>query len=71
MQKIVLELKILRKTLERTLTEGLEQIWQYLDRVGEGPGHLAIFDRSDRTWEEKIYRREEAYRGRRIIVWGC
>jgi len=38
--------------------------------VGEGPGHLAIFGRSDRTWEEKIYRREEAYRGRRIISLG-
>ncbi len=35
-QKIVLELKILRKSRERTLAEGLEQTWQYLDRVGEG-----------------------------------
>jgi hypothetical protein len=70
-QKIVLELKILRKSLERTLAEGLEQTWQYLDRVGEGAGHLVIFDRSDRPWEEKIYRREETWRGRRITVWGC
>ncbi len=70
-QNIVLELKILRKSLERTLAEGLEQTWQYLDRVGEGAGHLVIFDRSDRPWEEKIYRREERYRGRRITVWGC
>ncbi len=70
-QKIVLELKILRKSRERTLAEGLEQTWQYLDRVGEGAGHLVIFDRSDRPWEEKIYRREETWRGRRIAVWGC
>ncbi|MFO1421395.1 MAG: ATP-binding protein [Candidatus Competibacteraceae bacterium] len=70
-QKIVIELKILRKTLERTLTEGLEQTWQYLDRLGEGTGHLVIFDRSDRPWDEKIYRREETHRGRRISVWGC
>jgi hypothetical protein len=70
-QKIVLELKILRKSRERTLAEGLEQTWQYLDRVGEGSGHLVIFDRGDRPWEEKIYRREENHRGRHITVWGC
>ncbi|MDG4549542.1 MAG: ATP-binding protein [Candidatus Contendobacter sp.] len=70
-QKIVIELKILRKTLERTFTEGLEQTGQYLDRVGEGAGHLVIFDRSDRHWDEKIYRRTETYQGRRITVWGC
>lgn len=71
MQKIVLELKILRKSPERTLAEGLEQTWQYLDRVGEGAGHLVIFDRGARPWAEKIYRREEEYRGRQITVWGC
>ena len=70
-QKIVIELKILRKSQERTLAEGLEQTWQYLDRVGEGSGHLVIFDRSARPWEEKLYRREDTYRGRQITVWGC
>ena len=70
-QRIVIELKILRKTLERTWTEGLEQTGQYLDRVGEGAGHLVIFDRSDRPWDEKIYRRQETHRGRSITVWGC
>ena len=70
-QKIVLELKILRHSRERTLAEGLEQTWQYLDRVGEGSGHLVIFDRSARPWAEKIYRQEETWRGRRITVWGC
>lgn len=70
-QRIVIELKILRKTLERTWTEGLEQTGQYLDRVGEGAGHLVIFDRSDRPWDEKIYRRQETHRGRQITVWGC
>ena len=70
-QKIVIELKILRKSRERTLAEGLEQIGQYLDRVGEGSEHLVIFDRSTRPWEEKLYRREETYRDRPITVWGC
>ncbi|MCU0808488.1 MAG: ATP-binding protein, partial [Candidatus Contendobacter sp.] len=70
-QKIVLELKILRKSRERTLVEGLEQTWQYLDRLGESTGHLVIFDRGACPWAEKIYRREETHRGRRITVWGC
>jgi len=64
-------LKILRKSRERTLVEGLEQTWQYLDRLGESTGHLVIFDRSACPWAEKIYRREETHRGRRITVWGC
>jgi hypothetical protein len=70
-QRIMLELKILRKSRERTLAEGLEQTWQYLDRVGESAGHLVIFDRGARPWAEKIYRHEETHRGRRITVWGC
>ena len=70
-QKIVIELKIRRKTLERTLAEGLEQTGQYLDRLGESAGHLVIFDRSAKPWDEKIYRREKTHRGRRITVWGC
>ncbi|CAK0748310.1 ATP-binding protein [Gammaproteobacteria bacterium] len=69
-QKIVIELKILRKSLERTLVDGLAQTWEYLDRMGQGAGHLVIFDRSERPWEEKIYRREEVYRGRNFTVWG-
>ena len=70
-QKIVIELKIRRKTLERTLAEGLEQTGQYLDRLGESAGHLVIFDRSAKPWDEKIYRRDETHQGRRITVWGC
>jgi len=69
--QFVLELKILRKSPECTFAEGLEQTWQYLDRVGEGAGHLVIFDRGARPWAEKIYRREEEYRGRQITVWWC
>ncbi len=69
-QRIVIELKILHKSLERTLADGLAQTAAYLDRLGERAGHLVIFDRSARTWEEKIYRRVEEYQGRTITVWG-
>ncbi|CAK0770708.1 hypothetical protein CCP3SC5AM1_60018 [Gammaproteobacteria bacterium] len=60
----------MRKSLERTLADGLAQTWEYLDRMGQSAGHLVIFDRSERPWEEKIYRREEVYRGRNFTVWG-
>jgi hypothetical protein len=70
-QKVVIELKVLYTSLERTLREGLEQTWEYMDRCGTAEGHLVIFDRSTgKPWEEKIFRREEEYRGRTITVWG-
>ena len=69
-QKVVIELKILYKSLESTLTEGLEQTWNYMDKCGSKNGHLVIFDRSKRAWEEKIFKQEEIYQGQKITVWG-
>jgi hypothetical protein len=70
-QKIVIELKLLHKSLEQTLAVGLEQTWEYLDRCGAEEGHLVIFDRTPgRTWEDKLFQRQEAVRGRQIAVWG-
>ncbi len=70
-QRVVIELKVLHKSLERTIAEGLEQTWGYLDRSGAEEGHLVIFDRRPhRTWEQKIFRREEEYHGQRITIWG-
>jgi len=45
-QKIVIELKILYKRLEKTLAEGLDQTADYMDKCGTDEGHLIIFDRS-------------------------
>lgn len=70
-QKIVLELKLLHKSLNQTLTAGLEQTWQYLDRCGAGEGHLVIFDRTpDKPWDDKLFTRQETVKGRIITVWG-
>ena len=70
-QKVVIELKILHKSLRATMDEGLRQIAEYLDRCGEKEGHLILFDRTaGKSWEEKIFRRHELYKGLRIIVWG-
>jgi hypothetical protein len=71
LQKLVIELKILHKSLERTVAEGLEQISAYMDRCGADEGHLVIFDRSkEKTWDEKIFQREEEYQGKMVKVWG-
>lgn len=70
-QRGVIELKVLHKSLEATLAEGLAQTWEYADRCGAAEAHLVIFDRTpDKPWEEKIFRREEAIQGRPITVWG-
>ena len=70
-QRVVIELKILYGSLDRTLAQGLEQTWDYLDRCAAAEAHLIIFDRrAGRSWDEKIFRRVENYRGAAIKVWG-
>ena len=71
-QRVVLELKILRRGLEATIADGLKQTFAYMDSVGTvDEGHLIIFDRSKtKTWEERIWHRPYDYKGRSIMVWG-
>ena len=69
--RFVIECKVLHKSLERTIHEGLEQTVGYMDRCGSRAGHLVIFDRSEgKRWEDKIFRREERIDGHTISVWG-
>ena len=70
-ERFVVECKILRKSLERTIGEGLQQTAAYMDRSAATAGHLVVFDRSeDRPWSEKIFRREEPVENAVISVWG-
>ena len=70
-QKAVIECKILRNGIERTLRDGLAQTRAYMDRCSVVEGHLVIFDRTQgRLWDEKIYRREETVGGSPVTVWG-
>jgi len=42
-----------------------------MDRVGAEEGYLIIFDRTpNKSWQEKIFVREEVYGKYRIGVWG-
>ncbi len=73
-QRAVLEAKLYRDSA--TEAEGLKQLGEYLNRVGEPSGHLLIFDRrTERSWEEKIFRHDEMplpapHEHLRAAVWG-
>ena len=68
--RIVIECKVLHRSLERTIAAGIEQTAAYGDRCAAREGHLVVFDRSGKSWEEKIFRRTESVEGRTITVWG-
>ena len=56
-RRYVVECKVLRKDLERTIAEGVEQTRGYMDRRAAEAGHLVVFDRApDRPWAEKVFR---------------
>jgi len=67
-QKIVIELKVYKDT--KTLPEGLVQTCEYMDISGATEGHLIIFDKRDKSWEEKIYTKQEHVGNKVITVWG-
>ena len=71
-QRVVLELKIKRGSLDSVIESGLEQTWQYMDTVGSvDEGHLIIFDRTkEKSWDERIWHKLCQYNGHDIMVWG-
>jgi len=70
-QEIVLELKLQYGSRETTIQKGLEQTRDYMDKCGTDEGYLLIFDRSPNvSWDEKIFKREETYKGVIINVYG-
>ena len=73
LQRIVIEIKLRRSAaLETIITQGLEQTADYSRRVGADESHLIIVDRDpERTWNERIWQREEKYEDLQISVWGA
>ena len=70
-RKFVVECKLRRGELERTIAEGVTQTLGYMDRCGAEAGHLIVFDRApERTWAQKIFRRDPAADGAPVTVWG-
>ena len=67
----MVECKLRRRGLEPTIAEGLAQTRGYMDRCGAEAGHLIVFDRApERTWAQKIFRRDPAADGAPVTVWG-
>ena len=67
-QRFVVECKVLRRDLDATIAEGLEQIADYMDGCAAEAGHLVIFDRDEKkSWNEKIFRRNPKPN---VEVWG-
>ena len=68
--RIVVECKLTHRSLGATISTGLAQTGEYMDRCNATEGHLVIFDHADKPWGEKVFRREESARGRRVVIWG-
>jgi hypothetical protein len=72
LQRIVIEIKLLRGTPQIVIAKGLEQTADYARRVGAEEAYLIIIDRDPkRTWDERIWRREEMFENLPITVWGA
>ncbi len=70
-RRFVVECKVRRGELERTVAEGMKQTRAYVDRCGAEAGHLIVFDRDpERSWKEKIFHRAPSGDGAPITVWG-
>ncbi|MDR0490519.1 MAG: hypothetical protein LBH28_04660 [Oscillospiraceae bacterium] len=71
-QRIVIEIKLLRGSLEPLIAQGLEQTAGYALHVGADEAHLIIIDRDrQRSWDEKIWSRGETFGDLPITVWGA
>ena len=56
----------------KTQSEGLQQLAEYMDTFGATEGWLVIFDRrKSKSWREKIYWRVKQVEGKVIYVVGC
>ena len=69
-QRFVIECKMLRGGLERTIRDGLAQTAEYMDGCAAKEGHLMVFDRDKKLWKDKVFRRSETINGVRVEVWG-
>ena len=71
-QRIVIELKLLRGSLESVIAQGLEQTAAYADAFKADEAHLVIFNRDpDVSWDEKIWQHTETRGTRTLGVWGA
>ena len=74
MREYAVECKVVRAGdgLESTVEAGVEQTARYMDRCDAEAGHLVVIDqREGRSWEEKVFRRQQRSKGGvPVEVWG-
>ena len=71
--KHVIECKVVRpgQGRESVILSGIEQTGQYMDKCGAESGHLVIFDmRPDRSWDQRLFRRDPDGAHHAVTVWG-
>ena len=69
--RTVIEYKALHGSLERTISDGMEQTLAYMDRCAANEGHLVVFDRTpDKPWDDKVFQRKATVGSRAVHVWG-
>ena len=57
--------------LDTAIGEGAKQTVWYMDRCGAESGHLVILDqRPGKSWEERVFQREEIVGETPVTVWG-
>jgi hypothetical protein len=72
LQRIVIELKILRGNLETLLPTALAQTYEYADKSKADEAHIVIFNQTpDTPWDQKIWQKQERYKKMGIRAWGC
>ena len=73
-RRIVIECKV-RRTRDPAaalMVRGLEQTRDYMDRCGTTEGHLIVFESDpSKTWDQRLFRREETDSGAPVVIWGC
>ncbi|MCB1190342.1 MAG: AAA-like domain-containing protein [Leptospiraceae bacterium] len=70
-QKIVIECKVIRKSKEATIEEGLIQTIEYKDKCGAEEAYLILFEKSqNKTWEEKVFQEDGIHNNYTIPIWG-
>ena len=68
--KYPVELKLFYN--EKTIPEGIEQLSDYMDSLGEKEGWLVVFDqKTDKSWDEKIFWKTHDINGKTLHVVGC
>ena len=65
-----IEIKIFRG--QKTIEQGIEQTFQYMNSLNCTDGWLVVFDRNqEKPWDEKIYQKTEELDRKMIHIFGC